>query len=168
MAENSIERVLELLNTRFPEEILNVTAPYELLTFECSASRVHEIISFLKTDSETAFGFLTDLCGIHYPEKTGFELGVVYHLHNLTANFRLRIKVFMPVDKPEVPTITDLYLGANWMERETYDFYGIIFTGHPDLRRILNVDDMVAFPMRREFPLEDPNRKDKHDEYFGR
>lgn len=168
MADNSIEQLLELLNTRFPQEISEITAPYELLTFECSALKVHDIIAFLRDDESTEFGFLTDLCGIHYPEKIGFELGVIYHLHNLKTNFRIRIKVFLPIEKPELPTITDLFLGANWMERETYDFYGIIFTGHPDLRRILNVDDMVAFPMRREHPLEDPNRKDKKDEYFGR
>lgn len=168
MAEYSMERVLERLNTRFPQELSAITAPYELLTFECKASVVHEIISFLKEDPEMGFGYLTDLCGIHYPDRIGEELGVIYHLHNLVKNFRVRIKSFLPVEKPEVPSITDLYLGANWMERETFDFYGIIFTGHPDLRRILNVDDMEAFPMRREFPLEDPNRRDKHDEYFGR
>lgn len=168
MGELSMERVLELLNSRFPQQLQNITAPYELLTFECDAASVHGIITYLKEDPELNFGFLTDLCGIHYPEKTGKELGVIYHLHNFTKNVRVRIKTFLPIEKPNVPTLTDLYLGANWMERETYDFYGIIFEGHPDLRRILNVDDMEAFPMRREHPLEDPNRKDKHDEYFGR
>jgi NADH-quinone oxidoreductase subunit C len=67
-----------------------------------------------------------------------------------------------------IPTATVHWDGANWMERETYDFFGVIFDGHPDLRRILNVDDMTAFPMRKEFPLEDPNRVDKKDFYFGR
>jgi NADH-quinone oxidoreductase subunit C len=64
--------------------------------------------------------------------------------------------------------VTSLYAAANWMERETFDFYGIIFTGHPNLRRILNADEMDYFPLRKEFPLEDATRSDKEDKYFGR
>jgi NADH-quinone oxidoreductase subunit C len=86
----------------------------------------------------------------------------------LTTNTRIRIKVFLTDGDVHIPTATVLWDGANWMERETYDFFGVIFDGHPDLRRILNVDDMTAFPMRKEFPLEDPNRVDKKDFYFGR
>lgn len=168
MAELTNDILLERLKDSFPDEMNAVSAPYDMLTFETAADKVHSIISFLKNDPELRFGFLTDLCGTHYPEKTGAELGIIYHLHSLENNVRVRIKTFVPVDKPELPTLTDLFLGANWMERETYDFYGILFIGHPDLRRILNVDEMVAFPMRREHPLEDPNRSDKHDEFFGR
>jgi NADH-quinone oxidoreductase subunit C len=69
---------------------------------------------------------------------------------------------------PEVDSMTDLFLSSNWQERETYDFYGIEFKNHPDLKRILNMDEMVSFPMRKEFPLEDANRTDKDDRYFGR
>lgn len=83
-------------------------------------------------------------------------------------NVRLRIKTFIPIAKPEIASVTSLYSSANWMERETYDFYGIIFTGHPNLTRILNVDEMDYFPMRKEYPLEDGTRQDKVDEYFGR
>jgi NADH-quinone oxidoreductase subunit C len=107
------------------------------------------------------------LCGIHYPEK-GKALGVIYHLHNLQENFRLRLKTFVSVENPHVSTVTDLFSSANWMERETYDFYGIIFDNHPNLTRILNVDYLDYFPMRKEYPLEDPTREDKVDSYFGR
>ena len=69
---------------------------------------------------------------------------------------------------PVVPTLTDLYNAANWMERETYDFYGVIFTGHPNLIRILNVEDMDYFPMRKQYPVEDGTREDKTDLFFGR
>jgi NADH-quinone oxidoreductase subunit C len=92
----------------------------------------------------------------------------VYQLHNLVTNVRLRIKTFLPASNPVTQTITDTFAGANWMERETYDFYGVIFKGHPDLRRILNVDDMVIFPLRKEYPLEDQTREDKQDSMFGR
>lgn len=80
----------------------------------------------------------------------------------------MRLKVFVPITKPEVPSLTGIYASANWMERETYDFYGVQFLGHPDLRRILNMDEMVDFPLRKEFPLEDPLREDKKDYHFGR
>ena len=95
-------------------------------------------------------------------------MAVVYHVQSMENNFRIRIKVFIPESNPKIPTATVLYESANWQERETYDFYGVIFEGHPNLVRILNVDDMVAFPMRKEHPLEDTNRIDKNDTYFGR
>ena len=74
----------------------------------------------------------------------------------------------MPIAKPDVPTLTGLYGSANWMERETYDFFGVNFLGHPNLKRILNMDEIVEFPLRKEFPLEDPTRLDKADFQFGR
>jgi NADH-quinone oxidoreductase subunit C len=114
------------------------------------------------------FRFLTDLTTVHYPDRKGEELAVVYHLHNLVDNIRIRMKVYANSDQPDVYTATGLFATANWMERETYDFYGVNFLGHPDLRRILNVDEMDYFPMRKEFPLEDQSRTDKDDEMFGR
>ena len=81
---------------------------------------------------------------------------------------RVRIKTFMADKDLNVPTATDLWLGANWMEREAFDFYGFRFTGHPDLRRILNMDEMNYHPLRKEYALEDAGRDDKEDKYFGR
>jgi NADH-quinone oxidoreductase subunit C len=86
----------------------------------------------------------------------------------LTNNFSLRLKVFLPAENPSIKSIVDIYNGANWMERETYDFFGINFEGHPDLRRILNMDSMDYFPMRKEHVLEDATREDKDDRFFGR
>ena len=86
----------------------------------------------------------------------------------MQKNTRLRVKTFVKEDDPKMPTITDLFSSANWMERETYDFYGIVFEGHPNLIRILNVEYMDYFPMRKEYPLEDATRKDKDDRFFGR
>jgi NADH-quinone oxidoreductase subunit C len=138
-----------------------------LLTFEATRTVISDLLAFLKNDEELKFNFLTDITAIHYPEKEN-ALGVIYHLHSFYNNVRIRIKVFIPVSDPTIPTATVLWDGANWMERETFDFFGIQFIGHPDLRRILNVDDMTVFPMRREYPLEDPNRVDKKDYFFGR
>jgi NADH-quinone oxidoreductase subunit C len=104
----------------------------------------------------------------NYPDQQGAELVVVYHLHNFVENIRLRYSVAVPVAQPDVFTATKLFESANWMERETYDFFGINFIGHPNLKRILNVDEMDYFPLRKEFPLEDQTRIDKDDEMFGR
>lgn len=167
MAEVTNQLILEKLQAKFAEAIFDVSEPHEFLTISTTKENILNVIQFLYNDEELKFRYLTDICGIHYPERE-LPLGVIYHLHSLTKNVRIRIKVFLPESAPRITTLTGLFLGANWMERETYDFYGIIFEGHPDLRRILNVDDMVAFPMRKEFPLEDPNRTDKNDDYFGR
>ena len=105
---------------------------------------------------------------MHYPDRKGEELAVVYHLHNLVDNVRIRFKLFTDITRPDVFSATALYQSANFMERETYDFYGVNFLGHPNLIRILNVDEMDYFPMRKEFPLEDQTRIDKDDEMFGR
>jgi NADH-quinone oxidoreductase subunit C len=86
----------------------------------------------------------------------------------MQKNTRVRLKCFVPIENPTVNTAVNLFSAANWMERETYDFYGIIFEGHPNLKRILNMDEMTVFPMRKEFPLEDPFREDKQDRFFGR
>ena len=101
-------------------------------------------------------------------DNTGNEFCVVYHVHSFENGSRLRIKVYLPKENLGIPTATSLYAGANWMERETFDFYGIIFEGHPNLKRILNIDEMDYFPMRKEYPLEDATREDKIDALFGR
>jgi NADH-quinone oxidoreductase subunit C len=167
MGKITSEELLAKISGKFGERITVVGEPYGLLTLETSRENVIDILAFLKNDTILQFIYLTDLTGIHYPESEK-PIGVVYHLHSLVNNVRIRIKVFLPVDDYHIPTATTVWEGANWMERETYDFFGVIFDGHPDLRRILNVDDMTAFPMRKEFPLEDPNRVDKKDYFFGR
>ena len=161
------EFVLEAITREFPESLISSSEPYGMLTVEIKKDDIKKVIHYLK-DSTLEINFLTDVCGIHYPETPEKEIGVIYHLHNMMTNFRIRLKVFMTRENVEVDSLTELYAGANWMERETYDFYGVNFTGHPDLRRILNVDEMDYFPMRKEYELEDPTRKDKDDEMFGR
>jgi NADH-quinone oxidoreductase subunit C len=167
MATIPNEELLKRIGEKFGEQVILVGEPYGLLTVETSREQVIDLLTFLKTDAALRFIFLTDITGIHYPEQEK-QIGVIYHLHSLTTNTRIRVKVFLVDGDVHIPTATVLWEGANWMERETYDFFGVIFDGHPDLRRILNVDDMTAFPMRKEFPLEDPNRVDKKDYFFGR
>jgi NADH-quinone oxidoreductase subunit C len=167
MGKISNQQVVQSLTSKFGENITIPTEPFGLLTFETTAEYINEVLRFLKEDKELKFNYLTDITGIHFPEQA-LSMCVVYHVHSLANNVRVRIKVFLDGNAPNIPTATNLWEGANWMERETYDFFGIIFEGHPNLVRILNVDDMTVFPMRREHPLEDPNRVDKKDYFFGR
>lgn len=160
------DTLLSELRNKFSDSIQEVNEPYGLLTFTTTTKDILGILTYLYEHDTYRFRFLTDLCGVHYPDNK--TLAVVYHVYSMEHNFRIRIKVFLPEGNPKIPTASTLFRSANWQERETFDFYGIIFEGHPNLKRILNVDDMVAFPMRKEFPLEDPNRVDKNDSFFGR
>ena len=160
--------IKELLTAKFGEQLTNFEEPYGLLGFHAPAELNLKVMQYLYDDEQLRFQFLTDLTAVHYPGQTGRELAVVYHLHNLVDNIRLRFKIFVPIEKPDVFTATALYESANWMERETFDFFGINFVGHPNLKRILNVDEMDYFPMRKEYPMEDQTRIDKDDAMFGR
>jgi len=162
------ETIKARLTEKFGEDAGNFEEPYGMLTFEVPKDMNLKVMQFLYDDEELQFKFLTTLCAVHYPGNTGKELAVVYHLHNLIENIRLRFKIYVDISKPDVFTATRLFESANWLERETYDFYGVNFVGHPNLKRILNVDEMDYFPMRKEYPLEDQTRKDKDDEMFGR
>lgn len=161
------QEIKDKIIIQFPQ-VTEWEEQYGLLTFKSTVADGLKILHFLNENEDLGFQFLTDLTAIHYPDRKGEELCVVYHLHNLVANIRLRMKIYCPIEKPDVFSATSLYSGANWMERETYDFFGVNFIGHPDLRRILNVDEMDYFPMRKEYPMEDPTRIDKDDEMFGR
>ena len=162
------DRIKEKLVEKFGEQVSAFSEPYGMLTFEAPKELNLKVLNFLYDDDELKFRFLTDLQAVHYPDNKGRELAVVYHLHNLVDNVRIRFKVFSDINTPDVYTATGLFSGANWMERETYDFFGVNFVGHPNMKRILNVDEMDYFPMRKEFPLEDQTRVDKDDEMFGR
>lgn len=159
--------LLDKLEENFPTKIQEIPDAHDLLTVIVDKEDLIEVLRFLKANSELQFIHLTDITAVHYPHLEK-EFAVVYHIHSLVHNIRIRVKVFLQGPNPEIPTATVVWKGANWMERETFDFFGVNFIGHPDLRRILNVDDMEVFPMRKEYPLEDPNRVDKKDLYFGR
>ena len=159
---------LKHIQEAFPTDVLFHEEPYGLLTIEVSPSKGHEIIEWLKNHETLSVNYLTNIAGVHYPEDAGREFAVVYQLHSWKNQFRLRLKCYLAKDQIQISTLTDLFAGANWMERETYDFFGIEFVGHPDLRRILNEDSMDYFPMRKEYALEDATREDKDDRYFGR
>ncbi|WP_309641204.1 NADH-quinone oxidoreductase subunit C [Flavobacterium sp.] len=156
------------LTATFGESVFNFQQEYDVFSFEIDADKNRALLLFLKNDAELQFNFLTDLCGIHYPDNDdNHQFAIVYHMHNWYENKRIKIKAYLNAT-PEIKTVSNIFLCANWMERETYDFYGVDFKGHPQLKRILNMDEMISFPMRKEFPMEDSGRTDKDDRFFGR
>ncbi|GAB6008494.1 NADH-quinone oxidoreductase subunit C [Dysgonomonas reticulitermitis] len=154
---------------KFDSEAFSFRMEQDILTFEVSPSVIKDVIRFMKDNEALRFNFLTDLCGVHYPDNAkDAQFAVVYLLHNWIDNVRVRVKTFLNGEAPEVDSVVEVFAAANWMERETYDFYGINFVGHPNQKRILNDEGMVSFPMRKDHPLEDAGRTDKDDRFFGR
>lgn len=162
-----VDQTSEKLRNRFGEAILTEEIQMDMPVYTVKKEIIAELLRFLFDDETLRYRFLTTMCGIHYPESEK-PIGVIYHLHSLENNQRIRIKTFTTLEDITIPSATAVFAGANWMEREAYDFYGILFSGHPNLKRILNVDDMDYFPMRKEYPLEDGTREDKNDDFFGR
>jgi NADH-quinone oxidoreductase subunit C len=118
-----------------------------------AAPRLVELLRFLRDDADCAFEMLSDLTVVdRLGEEPRFE--VVYHLYSIAKNQRVRLKVAVPEGDPAVASATDLYLSANWMEREAFDLYGIRFDGHPDLRRILLYEEFEGHPLRKDYPKQ--------------
>jgi len=164
----SNEIIRHKLTEKFGDQLYDWSEPYGMLTFTSDKDLNLKVLQYLFDEPSLGFQFLTDLCAVHYPNNEGKELAVVYHLHNLRENVRIRYKIFTDIKKPDVFSAYALYSAANWMERETYDFFGVNFVGHPNLKRILNIEEMEYFPLRKQYPLEDQKRTDKDDEMFGR
>src|SRR5436305_9875857 len=115
--------------------------------------KIIEICSYLKTAPGLEFNFLSDLCGADRGPEEEPRFEVNYHLFSTTKHHRLRLKVLLNDDDAHVETVTSIWRTANWHERETFDLFGVIFDGHPDLRRILLPDDWEGHSLRKDFPL---------------
>jgi NADH-quinone oxidoreductase subunit C len=166
VATTTYDKLLSILKGRFEDQIIGFETPYATLTVTLRPEKIIDIIQYLYQHNEAKFQYLTTLCGIHYPDQK--QIAVMYQLTNLISNESIRLKIFLPEEKPAVKTLTTVFSAADWMECETFDFYGVVFEGHPNLKRILNVEEMIIFPLRKEYPLEDQTREDKNDTMFGR
>ena len=145
----------------FGDAIVNATEYVGELTLEVERSELLRVCRGLRDNAKFAFEQLIDVCGVdylHYREGAlqGPRFAVVYHLLSVSRNQRLRLRTFLPADDetpPIVDSLVDLWASANWFEREAFDLYGIVFEGHPDLRRILTDYGFVGHPFRKDFPL---------------
>jgi len=144
---------LAALQREHPEWIVEVIIAFGETTIITAREHIVAVCSFLKTTPELEFNFLADLCGVDRGPEEEPRFEVNYHLFSTTKHHRLRLKVLLAEDDARVPTVTGVWRTANWHERETYDLFGVIFDGHPDLRRILLPDDWEGHALRKDFPL---------------
>lgn len=146
------QTVVEKLKSRLPGISLETTEFRDELTVVVPKENIVELCRFLKGDPDLSFDLLADLCGIdmYVPVK---RFGVIYNLYSLKNRHRIRLKTFTEEENPKVPTVSGVWSTANWHERETYDMFGIVFEGHPDLRRIYMPDEFEYYPLRKDFPL---------------
>ena len=123
------------------------------LTFHVRREHLVAVLDRLLHDAALRFEIFSGVSGVHYPNDSGRELSAVYHLLSITHNRRLRLEVRAPDADPHIPSATSVYPAANWHERETWDFFGIVFDGHPALTRIEMPDDWLGHPQRKDYPL---------------
>jgi NADH-quinone oxidoreductase subunit C len=134
-----------------PGDVLGTEVARGELMLQVPAAAIAKVLAFLRADSSCQFKVLVDLCGVDYPSRSP-RFDVVYNLLSLTHNHRIRVKIQAGEDSP-VPSVTSVHKGAGWFEREAWDMYGIMFDGHPDLRRILTDYGFEGHPLRKDFPL---------------
>jgi len=134
---------------RFPE--LAVAPGIDMPVITVAPDGLIDVLTFLRDDA--GFDMLTDIVGVDWlPREPRYDVN--YHLLALNGVQRVRVKVQLPdVSSPEVPSATPVYPGANWYEREVYDFFGVVFTGHPNLTRILMPDEWIGYPLRKDYPV---------------
>ena len=156
------QRVLQVLKEKFGDDVLDTHAQVGDETAIVRAERWKEICRFLREDPQMAFDMFVDLCGVDYPDRGNdtanaldrrFE--VVLHLYSVQKRHRLRLKARVgdqEGDNAEIDSVTEIWPGANWFERETYDLMGVTFRGHPDLRRILMYPEFEGHPLRKDYP----------------
>jgi NADH-quinone oxidoreductase subunit C len=141
------------LQREHPDWITQIIEAHGEVTAIVSREHLQAICSHLKSDPGTQFDFLSDVCGVDRGAEEEPRFEVNYHLFSTTRYHRIRLKVLLNDEDPRVPTVTSIWRTANWHERETFDLFGIIFEGHPDLRRILLPDDWQGHALRKDFPL---------------
>lgn len=152
-----IDSVIEALNAGNPAPVRARLEFRGETTLIVDKDRVYDICRSLK--DSFGFTFLADLTAVDYLEVKTPRYEVVYHVHRfgpeIEENRRLRLKAELEGDNPEIDSVTPIWSGADWLEREVYDMFGIVFTGHPDLRRILMPEDYEPFPLRKDFDVRD-------------
>lgn len=146
----SLEDLGETIRAAFPQAVTGAKVAYGELTLEADAAQIVAVLKHLRDDPACLFRNIIDICGVDYPGREK-RFDVVYHLLSPKWNRRIRVKVQTDETTP-VPSATDVFPGALWFERETYDLFGVLFTGHPDLRRLLTDYGFDGHPLRKDFP----------------
>ena len=154
-----LETLTQNIQAVLGDQVTKLTVALNELTIECAAKDVLKVVKKLRDHKTLKFEQLIDLCGVDYQDYAdgaweGLRFATVYHLLSVSLNNRIRLKVFATEDDfPVLPTLVELYPAANWFERESFDLYGIMYDGHPDLRRLLTDYGFVGHPFRKDFPM---------------
>jgi len=150
---DALERVLKSNNLTFEQVVERVVVQHDQLTLMVKSKYLVTVTKALRDDRELRFEMCMGVTGVHWPNEIGRELHAIYPFVSITNNRRVLVEVVVPDSNPHIPSITSVYPANNWHERETYDFFGIIFDGHPSLTRIEMPDDWVGHPQRKDYPL---------------
>ena len=148
---DALNELGEHIASHMPDAVRKFDVAVGELNIYVERDQIVQLLDFLKRNQLCMFEMVIDICGVDYPERSQrFE--VVYHLLSMRLNQRIRVKISTDEDTP-VPSIVDMHRGADWFEREAFDMYGIVFSGHPDMRRILTDYGFEGYPLRKDFPL---------------
>lgn len=149
--DQALKELGDYISAELGDEVIAATVAVHELTVTARADQIVKVLKFLRDDTNCKCTILVDVCGVDHPERPQ-RFDVVYHLLSPHLNHRLRVKVMTDADTP-IPSVTGLYSSAGWFEREAWDMFGIMFSGNPDLRRILTDYGFQGFPLRKDFPL---------------
>ena len=166
------QRLAELIRNRFEKIGGSSKVALDEVTLEIPRERLLEVCEALRDEADFAFEELIDLCAVDYSgygegSWQGARFAVIYHLLSVTNNQRLRLRVFLDDEQPLLDSVVGIWAAANWFEREAFDLFGVLFEGHPDLRRILTDYGFIGHPFRKDFPLSG-NVEMRYDEQKGR
>jgi NADH-quinone oxidoreductase subunit C len=151
------KRVLDLLKSRFGDDVYETHAQFGDETAVVNPAKWREIAQFLRDDSRCAMNMFVDLTAVDYLGRQTPRFEVVLHLRSLDKGHRIRVKARVGEDDgsgTEIDSVVSVWKGANWFERETFDMFGVVFRGHPDLRRILMYPEFVGYPLRKDYPAQ--------------
>jgi NADH-quinone oxidoreductase subunit C len=145
--------IVDRLKQKFFSEIVDVRQFRDQVFVSVKPEKITAMCSYLHDDPDISMDYLADLCGVDYPEHT-HRFEVLYNLFSLKFRHRLILKALLNEESPAIDSVVSIWNGANWHEREACDMYGIVFNGHPDLRRILMPEDWEGYPLRKDYPLK--------------
>lgn len=149
-----IQEVLKALQEKFPLDIISVNEFRGQYSVIIKKQNSYSILEYL--NKEWSFDYLVDVTCVDYLNKKENRFEVIYQLYSIPNRMELRIRAEVPEHEPEIDSVVPIWAGANWHEREAYDMFGVVFKGHPDLRRILMPEDWEGYPLRKDYPVEGP------------
>jgi NADH-quinone oxidoreductase subunit C len=152
-------QIAEKIKEKFPEETLDTREFRGQISVTIKKGRIQDICRYLHDDPDISLDYLVDLCGVDYLGKKEVRFEVVYHLYSIKHRHAVRLKAEVPEDDCSIDSVMPIWVGANWHERECYDMVGVIFTGHPDLRRVLLPEDWEGYPLRKDYPVKGPEKE---------